>query len=230
MIRPFDHQAFDLGTKILKHRFATVKTDARKGSNDSLEVLKRLRQENDELRETFFSQKRSWVDWCWPVTVDRQVIDDNTPVPPVNAEYEPLVDYDGMDEKSSNESNVVKGSAVQPIWDSFVSQPSVCLKASSGHRRALFLEEPPENHRRLSIFIRLGFGEEICQNRSPPHITKCGTTPKNAVTNSQSERCWKSLLEKDSVREKGEGGNEWSIVQEHFQNSRSTKVLGIIQN
>jgi len=42
----------------------------------------------------------------------------------------------------------------------------------------------------------------------------------------QRERCWKALLLKEDDKEP----NEWDLVREHFEKSRSKKVLSIIQS
>lgn len=69
----------------------------------------------------------------------------------------------------------------------------------------------------------------ILCNRRIPHITKdrvCLTYPRADSSNRQSEQCWKALLmSQDNAHQK----NEWEIVREHFENSRSKKVLTILQ-
>jgi hypothetical protein len=52
-------------------------------------------------------------------------------------------------------------------------------------------------------------------------------TKKDSRT-SDSERCWKALLV-TPVYPHYEA-NEWRAVLEHFSNSRSKKVLGILQS
>ena len=46
---------------------------------------------------------------------------------------------------------------------------------------------------------------------------------------SQQERCWKAVLSPAEESECPGGKDEWSIVRDHFANSRSKKVLTIIQ-
>jgi hypothetical protein len=230
MIRPYDRDAFELATDILKHRLETVKAERLTVLNERFEVIKILQKEKDVLRESFLAHKRSWINWCWPISAGRQTIDDDTRVPPVDAEYAPIIDCEAMVDQAAHETEVVKGSAIQPIWESFVSQTTSFSKTSNGRKtkKGLSSETEPNSTRlRLSIFARLGYGEPISQNRSLPHITKGAKQPKTASLERQSERCWRALLLK---QENTHQENEWKIVQEHFQNSRSKKVLRIIQN
>jgi hypothetical protein len=228
MIRPYDRDAFELATDILKHRLETVKAERLTVLNERFEVIKILQKEKDVLRESFLAHKRSWINWCWPISAGRQTIDDDTRVPPVDAEYAPIIDCEAMVDQATHETEVVKGSAIQPIWESFVSQTTSFSKTSNGHTKKGLSSENEPNSTRLSIFARLGNGEPISKNRSLPRITKGAKQPKTASLERQSERCWRSLLLKQE--NKHQGGNEWKIVQEHFQNSRSKKVLNIIQN
>jgi hypothetical protein len=232
MIRPYDRDAFELATDILKHRLETVKAERLTVLNERFEVIKILQKEKDVLRESFLAHKRSWINWCWPISAGRQTIDDDTRVPPVDAEYAPIIDCEAMVDQAAHETEVVKGSAIQPIWESFVSQTtSFSNTTSNGHntKKGLSSETEPNSTRlRLPIFARLGYGEPISKNRSLPHITKGAKQPKTASLERQSERCWRALFLKQE--NKHQGGNEWKIVQEHFQNSRSKKVLRIIQN
>ena len=92
-----------------------------------------------------------------------------------------------------------------------------------------------QSSKRLSVFESLGQGKPQCENRRLPHILSDRALKNdnskgnaNAASNysQQQERCWKSLLlYADSSYE----ANEWEIVREHFENSRSKKVLSIIQ-
>ena len=88
------------------------------------------------------------------------------------------------------------------------------------------------------MFENLRQGKPLSDNRCLPHITKDrafqndpnesskGTAGAMSSYSIQQERCWKSLLlQSDSLYEV----NEWEIVREHFENSRSKKVLSIIQ-
>jgi hypothetical protein len=231
MIRPYDRDAFQFATDILKHRLETVKAERLTVLNERFEVIKILQKEKDVLRESFLAHKRSWINWCWPISAGRQTIDDDTRVPPVDAEYAPIIDCEAMVDQAAHETEVVMGSAIQPIWESFVNQTSSFSKTSNGlnTKKGLSSEnEPASTRRRLSIFARLEYGEHICENRSLPHINKGAKKLKTASLERQSEKCWKALMLKQENTH--QGGNEWKIVQEHFQNSRSKKVLKIIQN
>jgi hypothetical protein len=80
---------------------------------------------------------------------------------------------------------------------------------------------------RLPVFETLAQGKPIDQCRVRPHIIKhraCGD--KQANVSRQQERCWKALLIKSGSSHER---NEWDIVREHFENSRSKKVLSILQ-
>lgn len=111
-------------------------------------------------------------------------------------------------------------------------------------------------NRRLPIFRQLAMGEELSSNRyvtlvaavnawnssrvllvksslslrclivycrSLPHILSHKKDLEFGLS-KDSEQCWRSLL-----LEKERGSSEWDMVREHFENSRSKKVLSIIQ-
>lgn len=44
---------------------------------------------------------------------------------------------------------------------------------------------------------------------------------------NEGERCWKALLLKPGI---DHDVNEWELVRDHFEKSRSNKVLSIIQS
>lgn len=237
MIRPFERDAFDLATKILCHRFETVKAERLTTLKERFETLKTLQSHKDDLQETFQNHKRSWVTWAWPINTGRQSVDHDTPVPQVDSHYNPLLDEEAMERAilaaPDDEVDPVKGSAIEPIWASFVSTDFDRIESED------LIPAPASSHCRLSIFEKLAEGLKVCPNRSLPHISrsfpealsrdkerKSKPIKSDQVPDRQSEQCWKALLLKESHTF---GSNEWQIVREHFQNARCKKVLNIIQ-
>jgi hypothetical protein len=227
MIRPHDRDAFEFATDILDHRYKTVKAEGLSTLRERFETLKDLRKEKDQLQETFCHSRRHWITWEWPINNGRQKIDDDTPVPPVEAEYTPIIDEGAMSDKSEDDDQVVKGSAIQAIWLSFVSQDlDGTMDPQSKIEADAALTAMP-NRRRLPIFARLGYGKPVSHNRSLPHIVQSRvTTSTDEYAPRESERCWRALLIK---QERHHSQNEWEIVRDHFQNARCKKVLSIIQ-
>jgi hypothetical protein len=98
------------------------------------------------------------------------------------------------------------------------------------------MQKTSQKMKRLPVFDSLSQGMPLCENRRLPHILrdraivdrndrKNGNIVASTYSTHQ-ERCWKSLLlQATSAFE----ANEWEIVREHFENSRSKKVLSIIQ-
>jgi hypothetical protein len=223
MIRPEDCDAFQLATNILEHRYAALKADGLSNMRERSVALKEADQEKQRLQEEFKGHRRHWLEWAWPINRGRhQTINEDTPVPPVETDYTPIINEedDVTDAARVNASDAVEGHFVERIWESFVSN------------RFEKVEEDPQpkvEHRRLSIFARLGYGEPICEDRTPPHIFS-RVLPKETDrlhSSRQSERCWKALMLKGDNEIKV--SNEWEVVHEHFQHARSKKVLTIIQ-
>jgi hypothetical protein len=240
MIRSCDRDAFNLATKILEHRLAIVKAERLTSMDERFKSLKLLKHESDMLEDIFRRQKRSWVSWGYPITHGRQRNDANTPIPPVDDEYHPIIDATMLHHnraENKQQELAVLGSAVEGIWRSFTS--TIVSKDASD----LVMCDQKEINRargesgrflgRLSIFVRLSQGDCVCPDRALPHITsfkykKRDLSKLKATQYSlQSERCWRSLLLK---QEKTDEPSEWHIVMDHFQNfSRSKKVLTILQ-
>lgn len=247
MIRPHDRDAFDLATRLLRHRYESVKAAKLASLSDRFEALQKLNKDREEFQATFYNHRRHWVDWTYPINAGRQLFDDDTPVPPVDAEYNPIIDTESIDQQrlNCNAADYMVGSAIQGIWISFTKtmetiergnfpaehDPTDYSKKTDSGRQLLLLRE-----RRLPIFQSLSRGFEMSRDRSKPHITSCTDCKIEASSlktyhSRQSERCWKALLLKKSHSFGGvHPSNEWDDVVDHFQNySRSKKVLSIIQ-
>ena len=241
MIRPIDRDAFDLTSKILNHRHETVKAERLSTLSERFDALNELQRQKEDLQEIFQNHKRSWINWAWPINIGRQCIDHDTSVPPVDGQYTPLLDEEALEkalfEQDNEDMKPVKGAAIEPVWNSFVS--TCCdIKGSNAENTP-----PPQGpfRRRLPIFAKLAQGEEVSPNRNLPHIisSSCNLWAKKndhrfikdtpPILSRQSEQCWKALMLKNddkSLLSK----NEWEIVREHFQNARCKKVLTILQN
>jgi hypothetical protein len=223
MIRPDDKDAFDLATDIMKHRCAVLQTERLSSMRDRFEALKKLETQKKALQERFENQKQSWATWAWPVNVGRGKVNKNTPVPPVDGKYslEQKVKKDTPKDEDAEDEPCI-GSAVIGIWESFLSVQSggSSVSRSFGESRS---------GRRLPVFEKLSQGEHLDADRGLPHI-KHRAVPQDGMGRPhgrQQERCWKALLlGSDSAHE----SNEWDLVREHFEHSRSKKVLSIIQS
>jgi hypothetical protein len=239
MIRPFDRDAFDLATKILEHRLATVKAERLTSMEERFKSLKKLKSEKCMLEEIFNRQKRSWISWGYPITDGRQRNDANTPIPPVDSEYHPIIDAKILQHnraEKNQQHSLVLGSAVEGVWGSFIAsiESKDTLDPAKANQEEANNTHGTSGQNRLSIFVRLSRGEFVCPDRALPHITASDrynkmdpSRLKATQYSSQSERCWRSLLLK---LQKPDESSEWNIVMDHFQNfSRSKKVLTILQ-
>jgi hypothetical protein len=193
-------------------------------------ALDALATDEKTLEEIYRNQKLSWIQWAWPINEGRRIINRHTPVPPVDGTYEVTLDQEGLMAKINADpcegAQRIKHFFTQPIWETFVSS---CFEDP----------RPPESprRRRLEPFLKLERGENLASDRTSPHITnsymgETGTAKKGgaklAPLSRQSEICWKALLLKQGARNQMQ--NEWDMVLEHFQNSRSKTILAIIQN
>lgn len=159
-------------------------------------------------------------------------------------------------ELSDDEENMT-GSKAHRVWQSFVqckvrapiigqaSYSTMSIRLLVSHpcplRQSFFQETESEeknplpeaapNYRRLSVFAHLAQGKEIAEDRSLPHIHRDSPYYQKQenlgiVPSLQSDRCWKALL----LPRNGWGFvNDWDLVREHFENSRTQKVLSIVQ-
>lgn len=242
MVRPHDKPAFDLVTSLLQHRLFCLQCDLMCNFQKKSWFQRELQRKKDELKCNFTAQRRHWMAWAWPVDSQRDNVDANTPVPLVDGPYH----------LSDSKTHAYR------IWNSFVStvplwtdeeernreigeNPSVrsCSTAArslcslSQLQQSPLDVEPvtryhqqnlPFHSRRLPVFEQLAQGLSFKPELSEdlPHILSSRVSP-NPPKDSNNDRCWKALL-LDS-----EEDSEWIIVRTHFENSRSKKVLSIIQ-
>lgn len=164
---------------------------------------------------------RHWMAFTYPG--QRRPLNNETPVPPVDTEYNPIT------KKVTTCLKIKSGE----IWESFVDT-MVTLEDSDRHYPSHYDGDHNRCYRRLSIFKRLSHGEIISEDRSLPDITlkhRTDTKKKNEKPKDlylyQSQSCWSSLL----LNNEGPQMDEWAVVMEHFTKhySRSKKVLNILQ-
>jgi len=115
MIRPHDHDAFKLTTRILQHRLGVLQSEHTSASmRDQSELFKALYQEKQELKKLIENHINHWKRWAWPINQDRDHINEDTRVPTVDGPY-----Y-----KDSSKMALVSRSDAKctaKIWESFVS-------------------------------------------------------------------------------------------------------------
>ena len=259
MIRPSEKDAFDLSTDILHNRLRMLQAEKIVNLKERSEMLSLVRHEKDQLQQRFDALLRHWLEWGWPVTKGRVKADKNTPVPRIDGKYElPIDGLARVDEDTEwtpceladDTNKIVMGKETHCVWESFtrcevrfhhnlimfilVSRSHVLF--CSFYLQVISIEPHPSSPktspavRRLPIFSRLSCGEEIDEDRSLPHIHGDSFYKRKEndgqVPNRQSERCWKALLlHPDQLG----FANEWDLVHEHFDKSRTKKVLSIIQ-
>ena len=83
----------------------------------------------------------------------------------------------------------------------------------------------PTQSSRLPIFVHLSKSYSTAPARRDhlPHILNSRASP-SPTEGSNQDRCWKSLMLKSD-----DENNEWVMVRDHFEKSRSKKVLTILQ-
>lgn len=91
MVRPADSAAFDLATRILRCHREELRVEA----FPALDPIKHgqarenVQQEKLELRNLINCHIAHWKRWAWPINAGRENFDEDTPVPSVDAVYEP---------------------------------------------------------------------------------------------------------------------------------------------
>lgn len=201
MVRPHDAAAYHLVTEMLKHRLASLKRELTVNLKERHDHLEKLEAQRHHLKERFANQRRSWMAWAWPTTLGRMIVDANTPVPSIEGPY-------AFDD---NESHAKR------VWESFVDhldnegvQPNID-GSNVGSKR------------RFELFRRLACGISVDDSCTGiPHIIAHRAHPTE-IYGSDQEKCWKALLTRNNK------DDVWKIVRDHFENSRSRKVLSMVQ-
>ena len=245
LIRPHDEESYHLVTEMMNHRLAVLRAEHIVNLRERFEALKNLEQGKLALQESFEGWKTYWTEWQWPVNIGRETVTKKTTVPPVDGKYKILPpSLKTQDDDSAEEEQVQTGRFAYPVWKSFVSvdfdsmttvRRSMRILTETPHFSHRFVTIQKESyhkktnttstHKRLRIFEQLAEGEPICYDRSLPRLEPFSETP-DAATIRLQKRCWQALLLPDSELC---GTNDWSIVREHFEKSRSKKVLTILQ-
>ncbi|KAL3800441.1 hypothetical protein HJC23_011678, partial [Cyclotella cryptica] len=186
--QPVDDAAFDLITRIQKHRLRVVKYFS--ASSDD-KALRSLALEEETLLKCFESQRRFWVTWTWPKRTGSNYIDHNTDVPDVDGAYS-FVTYGnraygedtiffGIDKPSKARGNEVISEkaklATGLIWKSFVM--NLQLVSDRGAVDVPSQEEQMPDHdaavsqvRRIRTLRNLSLGRPAVRNspRTPPSL------------------------------------------------------------
>lgn len=133
MTRPTDQNAYELTTKIIKHRLSVLKTERMSNMKERFESLKRLETQKQKLQDEFGNIQRDWFVWAWPINAGREKTDRNTSVPAVDGYYKiNAIDKENngphlakekmkISPVSDDSLEKLKGSYVTTIWNSFVN-------------------------------------------------------------------------------------------------------------
>ena len=143
MIRPHGRDAFELTTRILKHRLEVLKAAQLSVDLQARnEGLRRLEYEHQMLQEKIQAMIFHWKKWAWPITDGRGEIDESTPVPPVEGPYSL--------EGETLDANGDKPATTKKIWESFITDPNVgpnvCLcYVATDQRLSMYLKYHSNN-------------------------------------------------------------------------------------
>jgi len=91
--QPRDDATFQLITEILTHRLQDLMCMS--GQFDiltTISIKNLLESEDQRLRAIFLSLNRFWMTWSWPFKTLKERIDNNTDVPPIDGNYDFLID------------------------------------------------------------------------------------------------------------------------------------------
>ncbi len=171
--QPMDDAAFDLITGIQTHRYRVLECLL---SSSNASVLQLLSLEEESLKNNFVSQRRFWMTWTWPKTVESSNINEDTEVPGVDSTYNfvPYGDpgyredsiFFGTDDHTHDQVvSQLANLATDFIWKSFVTNLQLLLGQVTDGIQAQKDQKVPTHDtllpkiRRLRTFRSLSLGE-----------------------------------------------------------------------
>lgn len=182
--QPMDDAAFDLITGIQTHRYRVLECLL---SSYNASVLQLLALEEESLKKNFVSQRRFWMTWTWPKTIESSNINEDTDVPCVDSTYNFVTYGDpgyredsiffGTDEHNHDQvvSQLAK-LATGFIWKSFVTNLQLLLGQVTDGTHAQKDQKMPTHDpllpkiRRLRTFRSLSLGESETSLRILPRL------------------------------------------------------------
>jgi hypothetical protein len=235
MIRPYDHDAYELATDMLKNRLMTCISENIKNIGVRSLALQERANEKLELERRFLSQRRHWMTWAWPINMGLQYVNESTPVPLVDSNYIPMPDEQITEDEGGDKfPNSTMGIVAKKIWDSFLTTElellpvPQCRPVSSWTKPAA-----APKRQRLSIFVKLADGTPISPDRTLPHIRECFFEPTKVDLAQQrvSEHGWKATLLKEPLKDPfGEDllDDEWEAVRRFFATQDEGKAMQLL--
>ena len=181
--QPMDDAAFDLITGIQTHRYRTLECLL---SGSDIRTLQSLTLEEECLKKNFVSQRRYWMTWTWPKTIESSNINEDTEVPVVDGTYNFVTYCDpGYGEDSiffgtddHDDQNPQHQVVSQPaklatgfVWKSFVSNLQLLLgQVTYGIHKQNDQQMPTHDPilptiRRLDTLRSLSLGESVHSSR-----------------------------------------------------------------
>ncbi len=129
MVRPRDQEAYKLAGDMMEHRLNVLRMERISNMRERFEALQQMEEQKKALQQRFEELKASWLVWAWPVNHGREKVTKNTPVPPVDGNYEFKENvsgsdtergYDEDDDDDEGQQSAKIGSATRNLWRSLV--------------------------------------------------------------------------------------------------------------
>ena len=198
VVYPADKDCFDLCTKILENCMNTICANLLEETSQGQRTKTFLQVQRMILEKKSQSLKDHLSFFAWPANEGSEVIHDQTPKPPVDADY-----------TLPCKMHIKKSTATfhQKLWQSFLS--TIC-------------QDDNLRHSRIQTFMKLRKGLSIASAREVTPVL----SPPNPITSSlkyndlsEDNRCWRDIL-LPSYYNAYE--SEWDKVKKHYTNTLNT--------